>query len=136
MRRAKGTKEPPADSIPPYHSASGRSRRFSNLNKRRRILVLSPAPAPPQEQCDQQEEGNPGGYAGHFSMSGGGHRLPLFQAGAMNVLHLLAIAPAQGIPANDGDLFQHFGAIFQVAHACAFIVSPTDRNLHNAKTAL
>src|SRR5580658_4211764 len=54
----------------------------------------------------------------------------------MNLLDLLAVAPKKGIPADDGDLFKHLHAVFQVAHAGPLIVMPTHRHLDDLVSAL
>src|ERR1039458_6159283 len=54
----------------------------------------------------------------------------------MNVLDLLAIAPAESVPADDGDLLKHLHAVLEVAHAGALVVSPADRDLDDPVAAL
>src|ERR1039458_5108460 len=53
----------------------------------------------------------------------------------MNRLDLLAVASAQGVPADDGNLLEHLDADFQVAHAGALIMSPAHRHLNHLVTA-
>ena len=40
------------------------------------------------------------------------------------MLDLLAVFAAKGVPADDGDFFQHFHAVFEVAHAGTRVVAP------------
>jgi len=62
---------------------------------------------------------------------------PLLEWGSsMNMLDLLAVASEEGVPADDGDLFEHLDAVFEIAHAAALVVSPAHGHLDDVVTAL
>ena len=94
-------------------------------------MGLAPAPATPEEQGYEQEEGGSGGDAGEFLVGQGQQGLPLFQGRSVDVLDLLAVFSAEGVPPDDGDLLQHFHAVFEVAHAGARVVAPAYGDFHH-----
>ena len=54
----------------------------------------------------------------------------------MNVFHRHVIPSSKGVPANNGNLLQHFQSVSQVADFRAFVVSPAYWNFDNAIAAL
>jgi putative membrane protein len=50
--------------------------------------------------------------------------------------NLLAVEPAKGVPADDGELLEHLHAVPYIADPAARVVGPTDRHLNDPKTAL
>src|SRR5580692_6896090 len=60
----------------------------------------------------------------------------LGEAGAGDAFYLLVVAAEEGVPADDGDVLQHAGAVFQVADAGALVVGPTHGDFVDAVAAL
>jgi len=97
---------------------------------------LSVAPATPEEQGNEEEEGGSGGDAGEVLVCEGRQGLMLLKRGTMDVLDLFAVFSAEGVPADDGDLFQHFHAVFEVAHSGTRVVAPAYGDFHHFEAGL
>src|ERR1700691_679516 len=82
-----------------------------------------------EEACDCRCE-----FPGQRGLSDRGGLLD--QRGAMDGLDLPAVAAAQRVPADDGNILEHANAVFEIADPRALVVGPAYGDFLNAVAAL